>query len=393
MRKISIAEMFSNMGRAAIFLYFSHYLFSTTGVIWGVGLVLFLETLTSFLGPLIAGKIIDRYKPIYILKISSSLLVVVGIFSTLFVGSMNDQYYIALISFVFSVFYPFIKASVFCITPQLEAEGLSKANGQLIYYSQLGQFSGMALAAWMMLELNLTQAISVTTLIFFFACLSYFSVEVTRENLATNTKSMAVSGKVISRKEWLSFMPAILLSISDLIAIFIFNVLLAALVTNRFHGQSTWMSILDACFALGAAFGGWSVMKYFRPTFNSSVMAQALFCIYLLAVLFSNSDVLIIASILVWGASLSTSRSYWNTVMHSKIPSHNIGFCFGIQNILASSAVLIVNGVLSTAFNGGFEQALIYAFLIMVFITCSMVVVGMLRSFRAVLHVDGMADS
>lgn len=280
MRYLGFGEFFVNIGRAILLLSFAKLLYDETGQLWAFSLVFIVEMVLAFIIPMIAGGAIDLQGAKKVIRFTSALSVVICLVCALLVANVRVSTLILLAASVsLSIVNPFIKLSVFSITPELSArEHLEKNNGSLTFAFQSGQFVGIAAVPVILKYYSLSSIFITVSIVYIASSVSYFLA--TKDLVAADDTKKSDNDRVgtlinhrTGYKDLIaiccSFAPILILSNFDFASIAIFNLLLAPVVVANYDNNPIWLSSLDASFAVGAIIGGTLIARQVRKRSSS----------------------------------------------------------------------------------------------------------------------------
>jgi MFS family permease len=372
MRFLALGEFFVNIGRAILLLTFAKLLYDQTGQIWAFSLLFIVEMVSAFIIPMVAGGTVDLQGSRRVIRFTSAASIVVCAISSLLVLNIDTSTPLLLATSIsLSIFNPFIKLSVFALTPKLSAHGhLEKNNGSLVFAFQGGQLLGIASAAWLLKACSLPTIFFIVAIVYFWACVSYF---IATKGLAADIRdepsTMGTGGGQGKNAEYkelaracFSFAPMLFLSNFDFSAVAIFNFLLAPIVAGNYENNPVWLAGLDASFAIGALIGGTFIVREMRkrgPNINSSLITQLLFLscltLYLLPPLKHVTPVLVMA----FGAALSFSTVFWSVKLQKTFPMQFMGRLAGARNLLSSFYIGFITLAISSSHEVGLKAAVV----------------------------------
>ncbi|NRF25486.1 MFS transporter [Vibrio coralliilyticus] len=355
---LAFGELFKNISKSMLLLIFSGVLYDKTGEIWAVGIVISSEMIISLFVPFLAGIAINKYGASLVLILASLITSLTSLLAFMNIDYFESIYLYICLSFVLSIGSPFIRNSVFCITPVLAKHFLTQANSRLTVMMQVGQFIGMGVAA-LIFKFELS-----TSIAFLFASLGYFIsfifYLISTNNIDVNTgyskNKKLFSYRINSNVNNILLSVLIFLSCFEVVYIVIFNLLLAPVVDFSFNNDKEWMSYLDALFAVGATFGGIYTARVKNISIVTVFFSQMSFFSLMVSYLFLE-QIPIILFCFFWGLCLSASGVYWDSLLQNCVPTEELSNLSAIRGTLSSILGLTVSYIVADVFSISFSYA------------------------------------
>ncbi|WP_350307481.1 MFS transporter [Photorhabdus viridis] len=371
---LSIGELFRHASKSMLLLVFSGVLYEETGSISSIGIIISFELISSIVTPSIASFAIKKYGSFNILKSMAFISLLLCFIAWIKLQFSTHIYIYILISFILSFNTPFIRSSIFCITPLLSySHSLTKSNSYIAIFTQIGQLVGMCVAATIF---KLNEFLNSTLLI---AAIGYFISFVfyilSTKNIFDNTKEKIheknsyLKFKITSKFNSIALFFLILLSSFEVTYVVIFNMLLAPIVDFSFNNDKYWMSLLDSLFALGAIAGGVYSSKVKSLSFIAVFLNQIYFFI-LMIFYFNLAKVPILLFCFIFGFGLSISGIYWNSLFQKYIKTNELSNLIAIRSTLGSIIGIVISYSISKFFLVGFNYVVIMAIFIPI-ISCA----------------------
>ncbi|HET7665081.1 MAG TPA: MFS transporter [Mycobacterium sp.] len=245
-------SMLFNLASGCFTITLGQALFEKSGSVSAFTGVVVIEYLVPVLLGAVAGSMADRVNPAVVCAVAS-IVPALALMGYLVAPAGLVVLGIA-IGLIVNLVRPFYRAGIFAVGPRsLHPADLPRYNMRWTVSVQAGQIVGGATAGALLWAAGPTWA-------FFAAATAYalaaYSLASARSMMSTTHDSDdgATNGWIPVLREALenpwSVLSLLLLGI-DFLTIAAFNVALAPLVHQR-YGNETWLSILDACFAVGA---------------------------------------------------------------------------------------------------------------------------------------------
>jgi MFS family permease len=360
---LACGDFFVNIGRAILLLSFAKLLYDGTGQLWAFSLIFIVEMVLSFVIPILAGGAIDVEGARKVIRFTSLLSVGICLACAFLVANASMSTSILLATSVgLSIVNPFIKLSVFSVTPELsEREHLEKNNGSLAIALQSGQFIGMVIVAVVLKYFSLCSIFITVSIVYAASSIAYFvaTKDIVATNGARKSNNIGIDTPVNNHTGYkdlittcFSLAPLLILSNFDFASVAVFNLLLAPVVAANYENNPIWLSGLDASFAIGAIIGGILVARQLRKKTSSmldSMKTQLCFVVCLVVYLLSSAKYAVPLVIMPFGILLSFSTVFWNTWLQRAFPVHMKGRLAGARNLLSSLYIGLVTMLISSA--------------------------------------------
>jgi MFS family permease len=368
MRSLIVAEFFTNIIRSILLISFSKYLYDYTGQLWSFALVFVVDSFVSFIIPLYAGKLVDILGSSRILH-TSSICLSASLTSGFIYASVlgTDTQILLTVAILFNVITPFIRMSVFTITPELISKSkLASANSMLQISVQSGQLAGLFIVAIIMIYYEFKEILAVATLAAIVSLVFYKSAY---RLLSSDKKQEKLTGisEVIASITNKPIVFLLMASSIDMALVSFFNLFLSPWVAEYYNNQPEYFSIIDGLFAIGAIVAGILGAKYFN---NSNVspwvaVASQIFA-FITFFLYSSETLNIIryGSIILFGVFCTLSVIYFNTLIHKYTPTNIKGRLVGVRRLCISIYVTIGSFIISSAHSIDYSYAINIAVLI-----------------------------
>ena len=243
-------------------------LYDLTGSIAAFGVVIIVEQAVNVLMQVLAGPWVDRGDPkrtcVQVEVVRG--LVVCG--ASLMLGNGSFFGWVVLMTLVIRIAQPFYRAATFSLAPAVvPAESLGRFNGFSNVALQSGQLVGVAVAGVVIERWGATPAFLINGLSFLFSALAVAIVarptpEPVEQLLLTD--AMAAGRHLVAA--WAEIAALIrteaslgwhlVISTADSVAIYLFNLVIVAVIAERFGGSAEWLSAVEVAFAVGAIGSG-----------------------------------------------------------------------------------------------------------------------------------------
>lgn len=380
-RKFLLGEFFINIGRGYLLVLFTQLLFRESGSLWHNLYYILSEVLFSFLVPLIAGIWVDKRGPKRLLIFATAGIGLLSLASALLTSSSGTSVNLILaISILSNVLNAAIRLGVFTMTPELTANNaLIQINGRQQIAFQGGNLIGVLLAGLLMDQLAINHSFYLVSVMMAGAVYGYAGV------ITGSSKRVVVA----PRHHFFNMLPLlwrspmlimlIVLGASDLIAINMFNLLLPIVTKRYFHGQSTALSLMDACFTLGAIAMGWyagrRAIKGGQLHRYLLLMPVALVAVIAQVQYFSTSVCFII--ILLLGFLVASYSVYFSAAIQALIPPALRGRFAALRRMISTLLVIVATFCFTISFQyfgakGAISVSVIFGLLIMLCGICWM---------------------
>lgn len=258
-KKFLLGEFFINIGRGYLLVLFTQLLFRESGSLWHNLFYILSEVLFAFLVPLMAGIWVDKRGPERLLIFATAGMGLLALVSVLLTSSDSVSVNLILaISILSNVLNAAIRLGVFTLTPALTANNaLIQINGRQQIAFQGGNLIGVLSAGLLMDQLAISYSFCLVGVMMVGAVYGYAGATTgsSKHEIAAPRHHFFTMLPLLWRSPMLIML--IVLGASDLIAINLFNLLLPIVTDRYFDGQSTALSLMDACFTLGAIAMGW----------------------------------------------------------------------------------------------------------------------------------------
>ncbi len=289
--RLLAAVLIDNIGNGLHSLVVGKILFDATGSVWAFGLAIVFEyVLGIFLG-VIAGPMVDRGSP---QKIAATVDYLRG-FLLIVASCYGGSTMLWLVVLVINAGKPFARSASFALIPQVvHPDRLTQYYSRSAAIFQIGQLLGVAAAGPILAYCGTAFALAAdgATYVVSAVLVSTLRTSLNHHQPPSNrhaTPLLTASTMLTSlRQDWTDLILAmkgdralaynLVLAAGDFLAITYFNLMLAPLVALRFHGDATWLTILDGAFAL-AAIAGAFLTKYLSKSDHaaaSALLVQAL---------------------------------------------------------------------------------------------------------------------
>jgi hypothetical protein len=266
-RFLLASTLVTNIGNGMYTLTVGKLLYDQTGSAAAFGGVLILEQVVSFLLHAVAGPWVDRGDP---RRICVGVDLVRGLFicaASALLGVGNITTWIVLTTLVIQVPRPFYRAANFTLTPAVvPAEALTRFNGQVIVYLQVGQLAGILLAGPIIQHLGSEVCLALNGVSFVLAALAVAFVKVPPSEVPAARSRPGVREAVVQlARDWhevyvllrrnTGLLCHLILSAGDYVAVALLNLALVPIVMHRHDGNTYWLSAFDGGYALGSIVG------------------------------------------------------------------------------------------------------------------------------------------
>ncbi|MCY7294560.1 MFS transporter [Alteromonas sp. a30] len=351
-----MSEFSINIARGIFTLAIGMLLYEQSESLWAFAFVFASEFFIGLFLQGLAGSLVDKIGPSKVLLTATfaSSLVLGAPF--LLTGDLNTVILIQ-IAICLNLFRPFIRNSVFVLTPELvEKSKLEKLNAYISMALQSGQIIGMGLAG---LLLELFESVWTIYAVFwgYLGALIFYGLATLKHKRIQVQKGKAENQSKGSWKEALQFLRThhhavylYLVATLDFMVLGLFNLLLAPAVKHNFDNLPRWLTFIDGAFAAGAILGGIFIAKRqfdgrqrLWLTTLSMAMVMSVFVGYAL----NWSVWLIMLFTFAFGILTTVSTVTWMSAQQRIAPSEIKGRLASVRYIsnacFASIAVFIVS--------------------------------------------------
>jgi MFS family permease len=245
-------------------------LYDRTGSVAAFGIVIIVEQASTFLMQLVAGPWVDRGNPrrtciqVELIRGASICL------ASAMLGSDQLLVWVMLMTLIIRVAQPFYRATTFSLAPALvPASSLGRFNGYSNVCLQAGELLGVALAGVLMQQWGPSAAFLVNGLTFLFSAMAVRMVvvpaQLTRAQVAAGAawkqllESWHEIAVLLRHEAGLAW--HLTLSTADALAVNLFNLVVVAIIAERFGGSAYWLSVVGCAFAVGAIASGAAVTR------------------------------------------------------------------------------------------------------------------------------------
>ncbi|ALS38439.1 MFS family permease [Enterococcus rotai] len=388
---LPMGMLISNIGNGMYVLAVGMILYNQTGKTSSFALILVLEAVLAFLTQSFASIAADNGRAKSAAVISEILrgiiIVIAGFFSMLGITSS-----LVFAATLLSLLRPFYRTSIFTIGPLIAHDSdLAKYNARTSTYQQIGQFMGAGFAGIIIAIFSPYVAIFINGISYFcsafFVKISYIPNQQEESILEffNNFKLFSPKNVLHDWKEMILHLAKhrIILFIAligtiDFVIVSFINLTYAPLLSFINVGSS-WLSIWDSLFAIGAIIGVnlFGRNEKIHHTFYIALIALSIEGIAI-GLLVIDQKYIICVAMLLLGITNAISVSMFSFTLQMKSKQEFMGRVSGIRQMLISFSTTMLIPVLSTTINMNFKKGIML--MTTIIIICVLVASFLLRS-------------
>lgn len=381
-----IATFISNVGNGVHTLAVSKLLYDKTGSASSFALVIIIENLVAFVLPFIVGAIVDRIRIVklaVICDVSRGILVLLSFVVVSFNQGINN---LMILLIGINIMNCFNKSNSFRLIYKIanDEESMLKINTMYNTAFQIGQVSGIALAAPILFYFSAKYLFLVNGLSFLFSAYIISRLKISSETIYEGKKiniKLLIHDWKNTRKEIQHnkrLLGCIVFSNIDLICINLVNIMIVPIVSNCFKGKDYLISLFDGSFAIGSIICVFCV-KYLQNKLGTRltkivgilVEGFTFFGFYLAIQV--NSLWLLVIMMLILGVANTFSVIIYLTLLQKESKVQIKGKIVSVKSfILSVSSVFIISNV-SKIYDVSIEKGIILSGLIILFL-CILVI-------------------
>lgn len=352
-----LSEFSINIARGIFTLAIGMLLYEQSESLWAFAAVFASEFVIGLFLQGLAGTLVDKMGPGRVLLSASLMSTLVLALPLLLLDDLQTQM-LVVIAVGLNLFRPFIRNSVFVITPELVSKDkLEKLNALISIALQAGQIIGMAMAG---LLLELFESIWTIHAVFwgYFAAFTCYSLTLLQHRRVSATATASAQTK--SKGSWAEVLDFLrtrshaiylyLVATLDFMALGLFNLLLAPAVKHNFDNLPRWLTFIDGSFAAGAMLGGFVVARHsFKENHRLPIttLSMSFICLVFLGYALHWSVWFIMLSTFVFGILTTISTVIWMSAQQRIATNHIKGRLASIRYVsnacFASIAVVLVS--------------------------------------------------
>lgn len=354
----------TNVGGGMQTLAAGKLLYDRTGSIAAFGVVLIVEQALTFVVPWIAGPWIDRGDPRRICAIvelvrGTALLLI----ALVMLSGPSPLGWILAMSVCIKAGQPFYRGAMFTMAPSaVPGDGLAGFNAYGNVAQQGGALLGGTLAGLIIHQWGPSVCFLVTGLGFLGSGLAVTMAAVARPRPAAGERPPRGWGEIVTLLRGdRGFAGHLLLGSADSIAVVLFNLLLFAVVAQRYGGSPYWLSAVDCAFAIGAvaaapALGLLGERLGTRGSVRAGLVGQAL-CFATLAATTSGAATVVLA--LALGACNTMSWTAVTTTLQLRAGRSVRGRIGTARNLITAAVCAPMVPLVSRVEHGSLGMALL----------------------------------
>lgn len=358
----------SSIGDGMFYLAISKLAFDLTKSMSVIGIVLIIQSMTSFGANFLAGYFVDIHSPKRISILSDNLqglVVLLGTFILLF--SNIGIFSLYALMFVVSFVNPFFRAANFKILPQIDKESLEliKLNGLRSSVKQGGLLLGATIVAPLVSFHATPFALILDSLTFFISAFCTFKIK-----LNDNYKETTIK-KEKKKNNWIQFLKLllnnrillilILFSIFDYWTLNFFNLIEIKYATDILH-NAIFISLLDGSYAIGAMLSFLLINHFYAKLEFRQIAWIGLFieAIIIVFLAFIHQIIFVTFSLIVMGIFTGASISVFQSKFHRDTNASYQGKISSIRDTLISASTLLIVPIFVGSLNKKFIVGMSY---------------------------------